>query len=557
MRVGLIVLSLAVAAHASNSEHTLALVAKLQAERQRKQSLINQLNVKEAIRLEELAEKENKADKTPELWLESQESEGALAEAKNSVEEMMLAARNKLSDADAMEEKAAAMQTTIDGVMTEEQKKKLAKIDFETSFIEQEARKKSMRERDTSFVQLEVEKLAKQKLQMKQELKEQAFRATQEQKELREKAKVMKAEGEKELKQSESQWSGVEAVSQKNERRPRHMAPKWMIEAQLSEAMDAHSDEAVKITREKTELELQKSYLWKQMGKKYTCASGYDNMKAFILDSQQDSSNRADCLEMQLNKYCMHSLRAPAVSQEAAVSFMNMKQECLPNGVDERVPENRRGPVAAKWCSLVQILQGVAAQPPQEKYFALLEDHVKVDKMNFEETLKSFASEYFHDWDLLQVDPLGKHNDADKMVEFNGRPVYRNSRNGQYFGFNSVLMKTASAPKILDIMMNMPAVPLDTLPTLLNEQDGKISAASIQADIVNLPKKSSLIATNSYSKCEATTSALLELQQMEQQTVKPQALIQTNEPLDFFAFEKKMGDEMATKNWQNRDLTDF
>merc|ERR1719161_1686162 len=226
---------------------------------------------------------------------------------------------------------------------------------------------------------------------------------------------------------------------------------------------------------------------------------------------------------------------------------------CAPNGVDDRVPKNKRKTVAAKWCSFVQVLQGIAAQPIKEKYFVLLEDHVKVDPKNFEETMKQFADEYFHDWDLLQLDPMGKHNEADKMVDFSGKPVYRNSRNGQYFGFNSVLMKTKSAAPILEKMMQMPAVPLDTLPTLLNEMDGKLSAASLAGDIVTVPKKSSLLQS---TKCTATQSGLVELQQMSQ-AAKPAALLQTpSEPLDFFAFESKMGEEKAFKGWENRDLTD-
>merc|ERR1719263_1388252 len=111
----------------------------------------------------------------------------------------------------------------------------------------------------------------------------------------------MKQEAEKELKASENQWSGVEAVAQENEARPKHMAPKWMIEAQLEEAMESHSENGKKITSDKAELNMQKSYLWKQMGKKYTCAAERDQVKAFIIDSDKE---RANCLEKQLDKYC-------------------------------------------------------------------------------------------------------------------------------------------------------------------------------------------------------------------------------------------------------------
>merc|ERR1719240_737937 len=515
---------------------------------------VSQIHAKDQIALEGQAEQEVAADKTPEFIREELESKDAIAEAQQGVQEKMLNARNKISEAEAMEEKAKKMGTTIDGVTSEEDKKLLSKLAFESSFLEQEARKTSMRDRDSSFVQLEVDKLQKQRFQLKQDLKEKAFRAEQEQKELLANAAVMKEEGQKELKESEKLWSGVEAVAQLNEKKPKHIARQWMIEAQLTEAMDAQTDEGRKGQRERSELQMQKSFLWKQMGKKYTCQAEQNGVKAFIIESNSD---RATCVEKQLEKYCMEPLRAPAVTQEKALNLIKEQKDCLPNGIDERVPEKNRGSVAAKWCNFVQVLQGIAAQPLKEKYFVLLEDHVKVDPSNFEETIKSFADQYFHGWDMLQLDPMGKHNEADKMVDFSGMPVYRNSRNGQYFGFNSVLMKTQSAAPILEKMMEMQAVPLDTLPTLLNEMDGKLSAASLEGDIISsglVGQKQSLLQV---PKCPTTQSGLLELERMSE-AVKPAALIETQTaPLDFFAFEAKMGKEKAFQGWENRDLTDF
>jgi hypothetical protein len=550
MQAAYLILSLVVATHASES--TSSLVAKLQAERDRKRALINQLNVKTAIAQEERMEKEIAADKTPVIEREEMESKGVIAETQYGVEEKMLNARNKISEAEELAEKAKNMATTVEGVTTEEDKKKLSKLTFESSFLEQEARKKSMRERDSSFVQLEVDKLQTQKKEIMADLKKKADLAAQQKIGMMATAKIMKEEAQKELRTSEKEWSGVQAVVQQNEAFPKHMAPKWMIEAQLTEAMDAQTDEGRKTNREKNELKMQKSYLWKQMGKKFTCQAERNQVKAFIIESNSD---RATCVEKQLEKYCMEPLRAPAVNQDVVMNLVKEQKDCLPNGVDERVPENRRASVAGKWCNFVQVLQGIAAQPLKEKYFVLLEDHVKVDPMNFEETIKSFADEYFHGWDLLQLDPMGKHNEADKMVDFAGKPVYRNSRNGQYFGMNSVLLKTESAAPILQKMMEMPAVPLDTLPTLLNEMDGKLSAASLAADIISVPKKASLLQS---TKCETTQSGLLELEQMSEKAVKPAALIQTQtEPLDFFAFQTQMGQEKAFKGWENRDLTDF
>merc|ERR1719498_1239698 len=122
-----------------------------------------------------------------------------------------------------------------------------------------------------------------------------------------------------------------------------------MIEAQLQEDNDAHSENGQKIASENQELKLQKSYLWKQMGKKYTCAAEHNQVKAFIIDANKD---RADCLEKQLDKYCLEPLRAPAMKQDVVMNLIKEPQDCLVNGVDERVPADRRAAVASKWCNV-------------------------------------------------------------------------------------------------------------------------------------------------------------------------------------------------------------
>jgi len=48
---------------------------------------------------------------------------------------------------------------------------------------------------------------------------------------------------------------------------------------------------AARLQRDKSELKLQKSYLWQQMGKKYTCAAEHNQVKAFIIDSNKDRAN--------------------------------------------------------------------------------------------------------------------------------------------------------------------------------------------------------------------------------------------------------------------------
>lgn len=129
----------------------------------------------------------------------------------------------------------------------------------------------------------------------------------------------------------------------------------------------------------------------------------------------------------------------------------------------------------------------------------ILEDDINIDYKDFEETVSSFAQSYKSEpWDLLQIDPFGKHSerDEDMLPHFKGFPVFRNSRHGQYVGFHSVLVKTASASKILEKMVTMPAVPIDTLPTFMNEAAcdvggcrlGSPSALALQAFITDTPK---------------------------------------------------------------------
>lgn len=598
MRAIFLILSLALTIHATESMSSL--VSRIQAERQRKAMLIEQLkgtqetqleneaemeqkekiekkldqeieketessdddvNPREFLKLAEKAEKEA-VEETPVIERDVIESEGVLADARSSVEDQMLSARNKMTEAEGIEQKAQKMATTVESITTEEQRKQLNKLTFEASFLEQEARKVSMRERDTSFVQLEAQKLQKQKEGLLADLKKKADLAVQEKLGMEVTAKVMKEEAQQELKVAEKKWSGVEAVVQENEARPKRMAPKWMIQAQLTEAMDASG----KLGAEKQEEKQTKSYLWNQVGKKYTCAPEHSQvqMQAFIMDSNKD---QADCLEKQLDKYCLDTLRAPAVSKERALRLVQEPQDCLVKGVDGRVPEKHRAAVASKWCSVVEVLQGVVAQPLKQKYFVLLEDNVQVDPTNFEEIIKHFADTFTYDWDLLQLDPLGRHSKDDMMPSFHGKRVYRQSRNGQYFGFGSVVMKTKSAEQILAKMMSMPAVPLDTLPTLLNEQGDKLSAASLEAGLVVVPKKSSLLQS---SKCRVTQSGLIQLQQMsEAKKLSAEAETDGNwmatasnpaveeKPLDFFAFQREQGIDKAVKHWENRDLTDF
>jgi len=556
MQAVLLVLSLAFTSHALESESMSSLVAKLQAERQRKAVLIDHQKAKDMLEMAKQEEYEDEQALVPVITREVEESENYLNTAIEAVEDQISAAKHKMHKAQALLIISKKMDTSVEGVTSKEEKAKLAKLTFESSFLEKEAHKNSMRERDTNFVALEAGKLSAEKREMQAELQKKAELRVQEKLGLEATAAVMMQEAQKELKTAQSQHSAFEAVAQANEGifltgRPKHMAPKWMIEAQISEAKESSSEKNAK-----EELKMQKSYLWNKMGKKYTCAAEHNQVKAIIMD---DNKHAADCLEKQLDKYCLETLRAPAMEQAKVHSLIQKPDDCLVNGVDKRVPKSVKDRVASHWCSVIQVLQGISAQPLNEKYFLLLEDDIKVDPVNFEETIKSFADTYPHNWDLLQLDPHGKHNVTDRMESWNGHAVYRNSKHGQYYGASALLMKTSSARGILQKMMKMHAVPLDTLPSLFNQnKDGEVSAAALKAGIVSAPKKLTLLQKDKL-KCGVTESGLAQLEAIEangEKSAQPMSLIQTQAaPLDFFAFEAKLGEQKANKNWQNQDLT--
>lgn len=170
---------------------------------------------------------------------------------------------------------------------------------------------------------------------------------------------------------------------------------------------------------------------------------------------------------------------------------------------------------------VVSFLQAVSTQAKKTPYMLILEDDINIDYKDFEETVSSFAQSYKSEpWDLLQIDPFGKHSerDEDMLPHFKGFPVFRNSRHGQYVGFHSVLVKTASASKILEKMVTMPQL----LPTFMNEAAcdvggcrlGSPSALALQAFITDTPK------------ADQTARALVERSRVPEacQTQEPQGL---------------------------------
>merc|ERR1719160_2026575 len=382
--------------------------------------------------------------------------------------------------------------------MNNDFKEQQQKADWELSFLQTEHEQATLRNRDANFLNKEIQKIEKDKEARIRRIQKKALLVNQEQAELKKKAALLRKEAEADLDKAEKQMAGVEAVVQQYEEN--HAAPAWMVHAQLKESrtksMTAQEESSWR------ERNAKRRALWQAQGKELTCSTEAPQVHAFILDSKKDDSSRAQCLERQLSKYCFQSQRAPTVSAIQASQRSGDKNDCLPHGIDKRVPEDKKGVVGSRWCTMVQLLEAVVAQPTKYPYFLMLEDDVKIDPKNFEEMVAGFAKNYkSHPWSMLQIDAFGTHSerDEDMLENFKGFPVFRNTRHGSYFGFHSVLFKTAHAPMVLKKMMSMAAVPLDTLPTFMNEevcdeggcQMTKPTAAALQAFIAETPKAAS------------------------------------------------------------------
>jgi len=416
----------------------------------------------------------------------------AADEAKDAVKD----ATARISAGEELEKKANEIDISWQGHMSKDIAKDIKKMDWEVSFLQQEMIS-AVRQRDHSFAQKEISKIVADKEKTTKMVQEKVAMATQKKHEMEQKGRAMRSKAEADLDHAQHVFVGIEALGQSVEEW-NSKVPSFMVQSLLEQARKSVAQQQMEALQQQ-ELNSKKRALWQIQGKELTCDPGIPAIQTFLLDSKKDDSANVECLQKQLSKYCLSQLRAPAMNIKQALQLVGVKDDCLPKGIDSRVPAKNRGAVGAKWCTVVSILQSVITQAKKSPYFLMLEDDISVDHKEFEETVSSFAQTYREEpWDMLQIDPFGTHSerDEDMAPHFKGFPVFRNSRHGQYYGFHTVLMKTASAPKILEKMMSMPAVPLDTLPTLLNEaacdvggcRQSQPSALSLQAFITETPK---------------------------------------------------------------------
>jgi len=416
--------------------------------------------------------------------------------AADEAQDAITNAQARLSDAEVLEKEADKIDTSYEAFMTKDIAKGLKKVDWEVSFLQQEM-VAAVRKRDHSFAQKEISKLVAEKEKTTKSVQQKVLLARQKKQEMTTKAQAARAKAEADLDQANHVFAGVEALGQSVEEW-QHKVPSWLVQSHLEQARKSVSRQELEALEQK-ELSSKKRALWEIQGKELTCSGAAPAFQTFLLDSKKDNGANVECLEKQLSKYCLNHMRAPTMNAKQALQLVGVKNECLPNGIDNRVPAAKRGAVGAKWCSIVSLLQAVSTQAQKSQFVLMMEDDISVDHKELEETVSSFAQTYKEEpWDLLQIDPFGTHSerDEDMLPHFKGFPVFRNSRHGQYFGFHTVLVKTASAPKILEKMMSMPAVPLDTLPTIMNEaacdvggcRMGLPSALALQAFITETPK---------------------------------------------------------------------
>lgn len=301
----------------------------------------------------------------------------------------------------------------------------------------------------------------------------------------------MEDQADADLAKAERIVFAVQALIEKSKE---EHTPAWMLHQQIQDAIKKNQEvpDTLAVDIGSSAQNQKKVDMWRKRGKKLTCSDAGPKVKAFIMDSGNDDERRAGCLERQLSKYCIPHNRVPTVEQKKVVELAGVAGDCLPKGVHKGVPKKKQAATMARWCAMVQLLAAVTNHGLPEPYFLVLEDDVSIDERDFEETVKGFARDYYgssRSWDLAQIDPFGKHSekDEDMLPNYNGYPVFRNTRDGEYFGFHAVLFKTKSAPKILEKMMSMPAVPFDTLPTLLNEV-GAANGVSLQAFVAESPR---------------------------------------------------------------------
>eukprot|EP00746_Dinoflagellata_sp_MGD_P018086 gnl/MRDRNA2_/MRDRNA2_141900_c0_seq1.p1 gnl/MRDRNA2_/MRDRNA2_141900_c0~~gnl/MRDRNA2_/MRDRNA2_141900_c0_seq1.p1 ORF type:complete len:509 (-),score=125.33 gnl/MRDRNA2_/MRDRNA2_141900_c0_seq1:86-1612(-) len=399
-------------------------------------------------------------------------------------------AKKKLNEAVSMMEKASMMDVTIESLMDESFRKQQEKANQEIDTLQRFKATSALRKRDARFVQKEMLKIQQDRESATQALRSKAQLSAKQQSELQKKAQIMKMEAEADLDEAQKRLSDIEALAQQNDD-PSRSEPTWMVHAELAEAKQSAKQQQAVIAKKRA--------FWKKEGMELTCAQDAPEVHVFILDSKKDESNRAICLERQLSKYCLKHQRVPTIGATQALHLNGMEGDCLPLGLDKRVADEQKGITGARWCTMLMLLQAVSAQPRKYQFFLVLEDDVKVDQKSFEEVVVGFAKRYKHDpWSLAQLDPFGQHSevDDDMLTAFDGLPVFRNTRNGQYLGFHAVLIKTAFAPLILQKMISIPAVPLDSFPTILNEEaceEGGCrmtmpTAVAVQAFVTETPK---------------------------------------------------------------------
>jgi hypothetical protein len=207
------------------------------------------------------------------------------------------------------------------------------------------------------------------------------------------------------------------------------------------------------------------------------------------------TKKRDKCMRSQLDQHCMPFEVFPVTVIEQCADqpmdwacankrILEDHANCLTKAVDwealtwhAKESNTNHWAILGGWCTHVKVLKEVSRRIQLDETFArdypailLLQDHVILDKEWTEEVLRDWIANFPENWDMVQLDPWGEKLKKDYARDFRGKPVYRPSWKGGYFGIHATLMRTRSVPTILEKMQGLNVVPIDWITKAMNDQ---------------------------------------------------------------------------------------
>jgi len=253
-------------------------------------------------------------------------------------------------------------------------------------------------------------------------------------------------------------------------------------------------------------------------GKSWACQDKGSEILMMYVNSNSHSE-RKTCMESQLNQHCTPYERFPAVEMahcpEGDWMCMNHRvfnehSDCITKDVDwEAISTHGSKTTASKWqvamnvmgnwCSHYRLIKEIVTRSKKDPKFAedypafmMLEDDVILDKEWTEEKLKDWVNNPPMDWDIVQIDPFGDLAPEDEVGNFRGKKIYKPSWKGNYYGFHAVMIKTATAEKILKKLDSFNVVPVDWIQKWINDDPQGLHSLAWDAGVTENPEKTEM-----------------------------------------------------------------